>query len=102
MQCCKRNHVAAEFCPGGHEAARRIWKDDFATVCGILSLADAADRTRFQEAPEELSHVLEDQALAIVPFVVLGNSIVIPTAASEGGLRQVLGPYRHVTYGREV
>jgi len=87
---------------GGHETARRIWKDYFATVDGIIFLVDAADRTRFQEAREELTHLLEDQALASVPFVVLGNKIDIPTAASEDELRQVLGLFSHVTYGREV
>merc|ERR1712242_335618 len=86
---------------GGHETARRIWKDYFATVDGIIFLVDAADRTRFQEAKEELSHLLEDQALASVPFVVLGNKIDIPTAASEDELRHTLGLYSHVTYGRE-
>mmetsp|Transcript_73579 Transcript_73579/g.219658 ORF Transcript_73579/g.219658 Transcript_73579/m.219658 type:complete len:194 (-) Transcript_73579:115-696(-) len=87
---------------GGHETARRIWKDYFATVDGIIFLVDAADRTRFNEAKEELAHLLEDQALANVPFVVLGNKIDIPTAASEDELRHVLGLYSHVTYGREA
>merc|ERR1711988_43410 len=86
---------------GGHETARRIWKDYFATVDGIIFLVDAADRTRFVEAKEELSGLLEDQALANVPFVVLGNKIDIPTAASEDELRQYLGLYAHMTYGRD-
>merc|ERR1712157_87829 len=87
---------------GGHETARRIWKDYFATVDGIIFLVDAADRTRFQEAKEELSHLLEDQALASVPFVVLGNKIDIPTAASEDELRSVLGLYSHMTAGKDA
>jgi len=87
---------------GGHETARRIWKDYFATVDGIIFLVDAADRTRFNEAKEELAHLLDDQALASVPFVVLGNKIDIPTAASEDELRHVLGLYSHVTYGRDA
>jgi len=87
---------------GGHETARRIWKDYFATVDGIIFLVDAADRTRFNEAKEELSRLLEDQMLASVPFVVLGNKIDIPTAASEDELRNAIGLHSHMTYGREV
>merc|ERR1719399_2442847 len=86
---------------GGHETARRIWKDYFASIDGIIFLVDAADRTRFAEAKEELGGLLEDQALANVPFVVLGNKIDIPTAASEEELRQYLGLYAHMTYGRD-
>jgi len=87
---------------GGRETTRIIWKDYFATVDGIIFLVDAADRTRFQESREELSHLLEDQALSSVPFVVLGNKIDIPTAASEDELRQALGLYSHMTYGRDT
>jgi len=86
---------------GGHETARRIWRDYFATVDGIIFLVDAADRTRFQESKEELSRLLEDQALANTPFVVLGNKIDIPVAASEDELRHALGLPSHVTYGRD-
>jgi len=87
---------------GGHETARRIWKDYFATVDGIIFLVDAADRTRFQEAREELARLLAEESLGDVPFVVLGNKIDIPTAASEDELRGALGLPYHLTYGREV
>jgi len=87
---------------GGHETARRIWKDYFATVDGIIFIVDAADRTRFNEAKEELSGLLDEQALSQVPFVVLGNKIDIPVAASEDELRNALGLYSHMTYGRET
>jgi len=87
---------------GGHETARRIWKDYFATVDGIIFLVDAADRTRFNESKEELSHLLEEQSLQNVPFVVLGNKIDIPVAASEDELRNALGLFSHMTYGRDA
>merc|ERR1712188_61716 len=36
-----------------------------------------------------------------VPFVVLGNKIDIPTAASEDELRNALGLFSHMTAGRD-
>jgi len=87
---------------GGHETARRIWSDYFATVDGIIFLVDAADRTRFQEAKEELGRLLEDPALANTPFVVLGNKIDIAVAASEDELRHALGLPNHMTSGRDT
>merc|ERR1712050_240102 len=84
------------------ETARRIWKDYFATVDGIIFIVDAADRTRFNEAREELSSLLEQTALEKVPFVVLGNKIDIPVAASEDELRNALGLHSHMCYGRAV
>jgi len=85
---------------GGHETARRIWRDYLAAVDGIVFVVDAADRTRFAEAREELNRLLEDRALFGVPFAVLGNKIDIPVAASEDELRMNLGLYPHMTCGR--
>mmetsp|Transcript_1771 Transcript_1771/g.3201 ORF Transcript_1771/g.3201 Transcript_1771/m.3201 type:complete len:196 (+) Transcript_1771:100-687(+) len=87
---------------GGHETARRIWKDYLANVNGIVFIVDAADRTRFAEAREEISRLLDDVALSRVPFAVLGNKIDIPVAASEDELRNALGLHAHMTSGRGV
>merc|ERR1712051_1024952 len=87
---------------GGHETARRIWKDYFAAMDGVVFLVDAADRTRFQEAREELHRLLEEPSLAEVPVVVLGNKIDIPVAASEDELRHSLQLYNHMTYGKDA
>lgn len=86
---------------GGHETARRIWRDYFAAVDAVVFIVDGSDRTRFTEAREELSRLLESEELSGVPIVVLGNKIDKPQAASEDELRDSLGMPTHVTYGRE-
>jgi len=86
---------------GGHETARRVWKDYFAAIDAIVFIVDATDRGRFNEAREELNHLMETNELASVPFVVIGNKIDKPQAASEEELRQHLGLFSHVTYGRD-
>eukprot|EP00428_Durinskia_dybowskii_P016961 CAMPEP_0170226300 /NCGR_PEP_ID=MMETSP0116_2-20130129/12861_1 /TAXON_ID=400756 /ORGANISM="Durinskia baltica, Strain CSIRO CS-38" /LENGTH=236 /DNA_ID=CAMNT_0010477025 /DNA_START=1 /DNA_END=706 /DNA_ORIENTATION=+ len=87
---------------GGHETARRIWKDYYASVNGVVFILDAADRTRFNEAREELHRLLDEPALAGVPVAVLGNKIDIPIAASEDELRSALNLPHHRTTGRDT
>ncbi|TVU39565.1 hypothetical protein EJB05_12991, partial [Eragrostis curvula] len=72
---------------GGHRIARRVWKDYYAKVDAVVYMVDAADGARRSWT----RYVLSDDALAGVPFLVLGNKIDVPHAAPERDLRGYLG-----------
>ncbi|EXB66050.1 GTP-binding protein [Morus notabilis] len=63
----------------------------FDGVDAVVYLVDAFDKERFAESKKELDALLSDEVLANVPFLILGNKIDIPYAASEDELRYSLG-----------
>jgi GTP-binding protein SAR1 len=75
---------------GGHETARKIWKEYFPAVDGIIFLVDAADPSRFPEAKEELENVMGTPELANIPICILGNKVDKVTAVKEEELKESL------------
>ena len=76
---------------GGHKEARRLWKDYFGSVDGVVYLVDSSDATRIAESKKELDGLLSDPDLATTPFIILGNKIDLEGAMSEPQLRDALG-----------
>jgi len=76
---------------GGHRQARRVWRQYFPAVDGIVFIIDVADTQRLQESKTEFDSLLADEQLQTAPILILGNKIDVPEAVSEDYIRQMFG-----------
>jgi GTP-binding protein SAR1 len=86
---------------GGHEIARKLWKDYCTVAQAIIFLVDAAAKARFPDSKKELDSVLSMPELSNVPIAILGNKIDKKGAASEEELREAYGLPYEVTWGKD-
>ncbi|XP_067929334.1 small COPII coat GTPase SAR1B-like [Watersipora subatra] len=76
---------------GGHKQARRVWKNYFPAVDGIVFIIDTADRERIPESISELQSLMGDEQIGDCPIMILGNKIDKQGAASEDEIRHYFG-----------
>ena len=86
---------------GGHEIARKIWKNYIFNMDGIIFLIDTTDRERLELVKEEIDKLLENPDLFDTPICILANKIDLPGSTSEEELREYLGLLPHQTYGKD-
>jgi len=76
---------------GGHKQARRLWKSYFPAIDGIVFIIDTADHKRLPESKVEFDSLINDEQLADVPVLILGNKIDANGALGEDQIRQYFG-----------
>ncbi len=85
---------------GGHEIARRVWRDFYVDIDAVVFMIDAADKERFDESKNELENLMLNDELKDIPFLILGNKIDCAEAVNETELRHHFNLSQ--TYGKGV
>ena len=76
---------------GGQDKIRQLWKHYYQGCDGLVFVVDSVDETRFSEAQQELSWILNSEEMVGVPLVVLANKQDLPNACSCSDVAAKLG-----------
>lgn len=76
---------------GGHLAMRKMWRERFMNIQGIVYIVDTADSSRFEESQKEFQEILKNEELKDIPIVIMCNKIDKREARPEEELLQVFG-----------
>ena len=60
---------------GGHQGARKIWKDHYPSADGIVFIIDSSDKNKFSEVKEEFIKVCNSKELENLPILIFGNKV---------------------------
>ena len=76
---------------GGHQQARRLWRQYMFSSTRLVFIIDASNVSRLEEARYELWNLLKDDEIRSIPLLILGNKIDnVDTALSATELIQFL------------
>lgn len=76
---------------GGQDKIRPLWKHYFQGCEGLVFIVDSVDSTRFSEAQDELTWILNSDEMTGVPLVVLANKQDLPNSHSPSEVAAKLG-----------
>lgn len=75
---------------GGHANFRKVWKNYYSELQGIMYVVDAADPPRLEEVKQALDEVVSFEELTGVPILCMANKQDLPNAMSCEELSRAL------------
>eukprot|EP01111_Echinosteliopsis_oligospora_P009297 TRINITY_DN2706_c0_g1_i1.p1 TRINITY_DN2706_c0_g1~~TRINITY_DN2706_c0_g1_i1.p1 ORF type:complete len:179 (-),score=40.43 TRINITY_DN2706_c0_g1_i1:12-548(-) len=75
---------------GGQDKIRVLWRHYYTNTQGVIFVVDSCDRTRLEEAKQELHKTLDDIELQGVPIMIYANKQDLPGAVSVSEMSDAL------------
>ena len=81
---------------------RKIWRQHFMNIHGIVYVVDSSDSARFEESRKEFEEILKSEELGEIPIVILANKIDKREAHPEEELMSVFGLKEQTNFGTQI